>query len=254
MVLGVHADVEQRVPCRSCGGSWPGQQDQQSQYSCHCSARATAGQGSSTERRGDSRDKVPHSACESVAAHGHCPGPPTVGSGISLGGARGQGSHLGSARGQGSHLGGARGQGSYLGGSWAPGAVGQAQLISKVVAQHNPWPLITGRGNVADWAALRAGRRQCTAPWHPAVSWIDTRAYYGPPPALYAAGIHPPGAWLGPAPAKIHLWLFFLPSRGRWPDPLTPAQGAGPGPPIPQGEELFLEGTGTPVGSQMATG
>lgn len=83
--------------------------------------------------------------------------------------------------GQGSYLGGARGQGSYLGGSWAPGAMGPAQLISKVVAQHNPWPLITGRGNAIDWAALTARRRQCTPPWHPAVSWIDTRAHPSPP-------------------------------------------------------------------------
>lgn len=172
-------------------------------------------------------------------------GPPTVGSGILPGGARGRS--------------------SYLGGSWAPGAVGRAQLISKVVAQHNPWPLITGCGNVADWAALRAGRRQCTPPWHPAVSWIDTRVYHGPPlPALHAAGIHPPGAWLGPAPAKIHLWLFFLPSRGRWPDSLTPAPGTGPpqhhrvpvsdrGGSTTVGKRCCL-GTGTPVGSQMATG
>lgn len=145
--------------------------------------------------------------------------------------------------GQGSYLGMPGVQDSYLGGSWAPGAVGRAQLISKVVAQHNPWPLITGRGNAADWAALRqehwAGlrtrKRQCTPPWHPTVFWIDAHAYPGPSSAPHAAGIHPPGARLGPAPAKIYLRLFFLPSRGRWPDSLTPAQGAGPGPPIPQG-------------------
>lgn len=90
--------------------------------------------------------------------------------------------------GHGSYLGGARDQGSYLGGSWAPAAGEQAQLISKVAAQHNPWPLITGCRNVADWAALRAGRRQRIPPWHPAVSWLDTRAYRASPQSRMQLG------------------------------------------------------------------
>lgn len=193
MVLGVHADVEQRVLCHRhcCGGSWPGHQQQQGQHCCHRSARATAGQDGSTERRGDSRDKVLHCACGTTAAHGHCPGPPTVGSGILPGGCQGSrllpGGQLGSR---------------FRGTSTAHlKGCGAAQPLA---TDHGMWEC-GGLGSTE-------GREETV---HPAVSWIDTHAYHGSLPTPRAAGIHPPELVWGQHQPKSTCGCFSFPPVAR---------------------------------------